>query len=169
MAILPSGVRKFRVGGSNFTLFHWKGTPIARAMQVSHTSPQPVAAAVAIQPLDARRPEEIITPQAIGAGTLVVRIVETWGGRVYDQFVENADDLVDVFNAVASDPEPISVTKFVFPPAGSGVNPYHITYKNCVISDVKEGEELEVGTMQLMKDVTIMYTQAVPSDTTLRG
>jgi len=66
----------FRTGGSGFTAFQWQGHVIGFAQSVSHQSPQPVAAPVAIQPLDQQYPLQIITPAAVGPGTLQVQLFE---------------------------------------------------------------------------------------------
>ena len=83
--------RQFRVGGSRFTTFEWDGQPIAHANQVAHTSPAAVANPVAIQPLDSRRPQEIITANAIGMGTLVLEIIELYGEPIWQELVTLAN------------------------------------------------------------------------------
>lgn len=156
---MASPARQFRVGGSKYTVFYWQGNPIAFANQVSHISPQPVAQAVAIQPIDAPRPLEIVTPAATGIGTLVLQIFEVWGEKVWDRLagIAGANDLVSVFNAVAASPDPIKVSKHITPPAGSKVEPYFEIYNNAVIANVEDGEVIEIGTMQVMKNITINY------------
>jgi hypothetical protein len=181
--------RQFRVGGSKFTAFHWDGHLIAHCNQVAHTTPTPVAEAVPIQPIGARRPLEIITANAIGMGTLVLEIVELYGHAVWEELFSLADailestgtdgtrqndhtrnennhtDLADMFNAVASTPTQINVTKYVYPPAGSKQAPYHESYFNCVISNFQDGETITIGSMQIYKQITINYTHYKRSDT----
>lgn len=152
---------RFRVGGSAFTVFEWNQRRIAQARQVSHQSPAPVGpGATPIQPLDARHPEEIITPVATGMGTVVVRVYEVYGQKVWDQFVSNAHDLVDVFIAVSDSTNPIQIKKYVKPAKGSGIPPYSEIYHGCVIANIVDGEEIEVGTMEILKDITINYTHS---------
>lgn len=152
--------RRFRVAGSKYTAFFWQGTLIALAEQVSHTSPPPVAQPVAIQPLDAAHPLEIITPAATGMGTFVLQLTETYGQKVWDQLavLAGANDLADVFNRIAAWKDPITITKHIFPPAGSGVQAYFETYHNCVVSNIEDGEVITVGTMQVYKNLTVNYT-----------
>src|SRR3954468_16149925 len=82
----------FRVGGSGFTVFQWEGKPIGFAQGVSHTSPQPVAAPVAIQPMDQRYPMQIITPAAVGPGTLQLQLYERYNSKVWDQILAVVDN-----------------------------------------------------------------------------
>lgn len=186
---MAAPARQFRVGGSKFTVFHWgnPGQLIAHCNQVAHTSPAPVADAVAIQPIDARRPLEIVTANAIGMGTIVLEIVELYGLAVWqelgtlasaitgdtglDGLPQNANtkrennktDLADIFNAVASSATPISVTKFIYPPAGSKVANYTEQYFNCVISNFQDGETITIGSMQIYKQITVNYTHYIRS------
>jgi hypothetical protein len=173
---------QFRVAGSKFTVFYWDGKLIAHCNQLAHTSPAPVADAVAIQPLDARRPLAVITPNAIGMGTLVLEIVELYGLSVWEELQSlataikgkaangnspitsgnndqnNATDLADIFNAVSAYTQPIQVTKYVYPPAGSNQGQYQENYFNCVISNYQDGETVSIGTMQIYKQITVNYT-----------
>lgn len=192
--------RQFRVGGSRFTTFEWDGAPIAHANQVAHTSPAAVANPVAIQPLDSRRPQEVITANAIGMGTLVLEIIELYGEPVWKELVSlakggtkaiptgligqqgpnnvatastsgnaasqnNATDLADIFNVIASTPNPITVVKYVNPPAGSKKKAYFTTFHNCVISDYQDDETIAIGTMQLFKQLTVNYTHYITTFT----
>jgi hypothetical protein len=172
------GARKARVGGSRWTTFEYKGTTLALANQVGHTSPEAVAPPVAIQPLDARRPLEVITANAIGMGTLVLEIIELWGFPIWEalgiksgmldtsiaQGSSTPTDLADLFNWVASTPSPINVKKYISPPAGARagknvIKPYITTYHNTVISDFQDDETISIGTMQIYKNITINYTR----------
>jgi hypothetical protein len=160
--------RKFRVGGSGFTVFHWESQPIAFARQIAHTSPPPVGTgAVPIQPLDETHPVEIITPAAVSMGQLTLEIYELYGGKVWDKLthIANSNDLQEIFLKVANTPNPINLTKFVIPPqTGTGIGTYHETYHNCVITNVLDGETIEVGTMEILKQVTVGYTKLTRSD-----
>jgi hypothetical protein len=126
---------------------------------------------VPIQPLDARHPEEIITPAAISMGQLVVEIYELYGQKVWDELsgISRRHDLQGIFEEVANTPNAINMTKFVFPPKGSsqdgsGVGSYSETYHNCVITNVADGETIEVGSMEILKQVTVGYTKVTRSD-----
>ena len=173
---------QFRVVGSKFTVFYWDGKLIAHCNQLAHTSPAPVADAVAIQPIDARRPLAVITPNAIGMGTLVLEIVELYGLSVWEELESladnvkgknansgspitagnndqnNATDLADIFNAMSATTTPITVTKYVYPPSGSNQDQYQENYFNCVISNYQDGETVTIGSMQVYKQITINYT-----------
>jgi hypothetical protein len=152
-----------RVGGSGFTVFTWQSAVIAFARQISHTSPQPVGpGATPIHPMDTRYSTEIITPAAAGPGSLVLELYELYGQEVWDRLstLTGAVDIVDIFEKVANSPDPITMVKFVRPPnlRGKTVTPYTEEYHNCVVSQVMNGETIEVGTMEVLKQITVMYT-----------
>jgi hypothetical protein len=166
-----------RTGGSGFTAFHWMGYVIGFAQAVAHTSPQPVAAPVAIQPLDQQYPMAIITPAAVGPGTLQLRMFEMFGSKIWDQIMKITDsidtstagalpqynDLSEVFLRLSALARPVSCTKMVYPPnagvrGGRGVRHYADLYHNCVITDIRDDEQIEIGTMDIVKAMTIQYT-----------
>jgi hypothetical protein len=154
---------RVRVGGSGFTTFRWRGQVIAFARQISHTSPTAVGpGAVPIQPMDAPKPLQIITPAASGMGTLVLELYELYGAQVWERLagLEQTIDLVDIFRTQAAEATPITVTKFIKPPnLGTGKNEYYTEeYHNCVVTNVADGETIEIGTMEVLKQVTIGYT-----------
>lgn len=172
-----TGPRLFRVGGSGFTAFHWQGRIIGFAQTVAHTSPQPVAPPVPIQPMDQRYPMQIITPAAVGAGTLQVQLYEMYNHKVWDQIMAVVDDthrrgvqvnrkvkyndLVEVFIRLANIGKGINCTKLIYPPNKVQKNKsqfYADTYHNCVITDIRDDEQIDIGTMEVIKNMTIMYT-----------
>lgn len=157
---------RVRVGGSGFTYFSWMNQIIAFARQVSHTSPEPVGPGpVAIQPLNAKRPIQVITPGAAGMGTLVVELYELYGAQVWEQLIglSGTLDLVEIFQAVAAMANPISMSKTIVPPVLQGVHfpSYSEVYHNCVITNVANGETIEVGTMEIRKQITVAYTNMI--------
>lgn len=176
-----AGVRnRVRVGGSGFTVFTWQSQPIGFARQIAHTAPAPVGPGpVAIQPMDEPYPVQVITPAAAGMGTLTLDLYELYGGKIWDRLgakvatnnntrvvgddattLRGAVDLVDVFIKVASIPGEIQVVKYIRPPVlkGKQVKPYTEEYHNCVITNIVDGEEIEVGTMEVLKTITVGYT-----------
>ncbi len=154
---------RVRVGGSGFTIFHWMGKSIAFARQVAHTSPEPVAPPSAIQPMDKRRPVQVITPAASGMGTITLDLYELYGARVWEQLagLTGTTDLVEIFIRVSALAEPIHMTKLINPPTLQGVNfpSYTETYHNCVITNVANGEQIDIATMEVLKQVTVAYTR----------
>lgn len=169
--------RLFRVGGSNFTTFHWQGQIIGFAQAIAHTSPSPVAAPVPIQPLDQRYPIQIITPAAVGPGTLTVQLYEMYNSKIWDDIMSIVDsthttgiqtnrkttynDLVEVFIRLANIGKGINCTKIIYPPNKVQTNKtqyYADTYHNCVITDIRDDENIDIGAMQITKQLTIQYT-----------
>lgn len=157
---------RVRVGGSGFTIFHWRGKPLAFARQVAHTAPEPVAAPAAIQPMDARRPIQVITPAAAGMGTLTLELYDLYGAQVWERLagLAGTTDLVDIFMRVSALADPIHMTKVIQPPTLQGIDFgasgsfYTETYNNCVITNVVNGETIEIATMEVSKQITVAYT-----------
>jgi hypothetical protein len=161
--------QKIRVGGSGYTVFQWQGQVIGWAKSVGHTSPQPVAPPSSIHPLDSRYPLQIITPGAIGAGTLQVRYFEKYNEKVWDDIMKTVsggdtiyNDLAQVFIQLAALNNAVTCFKIINPPtlkgAASGI--YADVYHNCVITDIRDDENIEVESMEIIKAMTIQYTYA---------
>lgn len=159
--------KKFRVGGSGFTAFYWNGKPIAFAQSVTVTTPQPVINPSVIQPMDARYPLQVITAGAIKEGYLNVQLLELYKSKVWDRLLEvagvdkTANDLADVFYALAGLDKPINAMKIIIPPAsvqGENIAPYGEVYHNCVITNIEDNENIDVRTMEIVKNVTMAFT-----------
>ncbi len=163
---------RVRVGGSRFTVFHWNNALIAYAQEISHTSPEPVAPPAAIQPMDARRPLQVITPQAAGMGTITLNLIELYGAQVWERLsgLAGTNDIVEIFTAVAASADPISMTKIIKPPTLGGVTmpAYAEVYNNCVITNVANGETIDIATMEVRKVITVAYTHMVSDKSTVR-
>lgn len=170
--------KTFRVGGSGFTAFHWLGNVIGFAQSVGHQSPQPVAAPSAIQPLDQARPMQILVPAAIGPGTLQLQMFELYNSAVWDDIMTITDtsksvnnigvksiynDLADIFLRLSAIGKGITASKIVYPPnagvrGGPKVRHYAEQFHNCMITDIRNDETIQIGTMEVIKSMTIQYT-----------
>lgn len=168
----------FRVGGSGFTTFSWNNSIIGFAQAIAHQAPQPVAQPVAIQPLDQQYPLQILVPAAIGPGTLQLQMFEMYGQETWDQMlaiIDNSNgvgtagqkaqynDLSEVFLRLSALNKPITATKIIYPPnvgvrGGPAVKYYAEQYHNCMITDIRNDENIQIGTMEVIKSMTIMYT-----------
>lgn len=153
---------RVRVGGV-FTVFAWNGQLLAFANQVAHTSPAPVGpGATPIHPMDERHPVEVITPAAAGMGTITIEFFELYGAQVWERLngLSGAVDIVEVFEKQAALDDPIRVVKYIRPPIlrGKQMQPYSEEYNNCVVTNVVDGETINVGTMEVLKQITIGYT-----------
>jgi hypothetical protein len=173
---------RVRIAGSGFTVFTWENKPVLFARQISHTSPTPVAPTREIHPLDEPYPVELITAQAAGMGQLTLELFELYGAQVWERLASylggdpagtaslNRDsvigkgdgpvDIVGIFNAVSNSPNPIRIIKYIKPPQirGKTMKPYTEEYHNCVISQVEDGEQIEVGKLEIVKNVIVNYT-----------
>jgi hypothetical protein len=122
--------------GSNFTTFRYAGKNIAYLESVADSGQRPVGNTTHefIHPLGYDHPQEILTPRAIGGGTLVLTIRELWHQEVWQQ---------------------MACTKIITPPDG---RKYGKTYHRCVIVDVPDGETFTIETLSAPKAVTVAYT-----------
>jgi hypothetical protein len=158
------------------------GQPIAFAQQVDYQSPQPVSGPVAIHPMDEMYPVQVITPAAAGMGSITLNLYELYNAKVWDRLgatvgygaddnastanlgtniLTGAVDIVDIFIKVASQkPSDLAVVKYIRPPVIAGTTPtaYTEEFHNCVITNVTDGESIQVGTMEVIKQVTVGFT-----------
>jgi len=158
-----------RVGGSGFTVFAWMNKPILFARQISHQSPAPVGpGTVPIHPMDTPYPVELVTPMAATMGTITLELYELYGSTVWERLTELEDlpkaggpvDIVGIFKAVSNTKKPITIFKYIRSPSirGASFKTYTEEYHNCVVSQVMDGETIEVGTMEVLKQMVVNYT-----------
>lgn len=182
MASKQFSKQNVRVGGSGFTLLFFQGQPIGFAQEVAHQAASPVGpGAVPIHPLDEPYPVQVITPAAAGMGTITLNLYELYYSKVWERLgaessngltsentagtgglFANLNDIVDVFIAQARmKPDDLYVSKLIRPPtlAGETAEPYWETFHRCVITDIVDGENINVGTMEVIKQITIAYTR----------
>jgi len=153
-----------RVGGSGFTAFFWRSQPIGFCRQIGHVSPTPVGPGpTPIHPLDEPYPIEVITPGAQNIGTLTLELYELYNHKVWDALADIAGeiDLVNIFIKIAEIGEDIQVVKLITPPTtlrGQAMSSYAERFHRCVITNVEDGETIEIGTMEVTKRLTVAYT-----------
>lgn len=182
-ALQAAGLRT-RVGGSAFTVFTWQNQVIGFGQQIATVSPTPVGAgATPIQPMDSPYAIEIITPAAQTIGTITMQLKELYGQKVWEELagLSGASDLVNIFIRMAafglnSQGGGIQVSKIIRPPLLQGITPtnplsssalnqiaagngaYGEIYNNAIITNVQDGETIDIGTMDVNKQITIAYT-----------
>lgn len=155
----PQTNLKTRVAGV-YTYFHWDGKLIAYADEVRVAGVTPVAPAQVIQPMNATRPLEIVTPGAHTNGSITLVLTELYGQAVWQRLskLTGSENVVEIMKTIAGlDAPGITVTKFVTPPHGT---PYSESYYNCVIVRADESENIRVDTMSVNKEVEIWYTHS---------
>lgn len=148
---------KTRIGGSGFTTMTYRGTRLAYLQTLQDTPPQPVAGAQVVQAIDEAVPQEIVTALAVGAGTLRLTFYELWNEPVWSKLpgLEGTNTLLEVLQAQVQLGE-VRCTKLIKSPSGI----YRVrNYHNCVLTDVDEGEQVNIGTMTLPKTITMQYTK----------
>jgi hypothetical protein len=74
---------------------------------------------------------------------------------------KNAADIVDIYVQQAKfKPEETNIIKYVRPlPTGTAtkVEPYFEVYHECLITNVVDNEQVEIGSMEVVKQVSLMY------------
>lgn len=79
---------------------------------------------------------------------------------------QGAVDIVDIFIRQAqAKPEQMMIVKIIRPvsaqgPPGSTIAPYTEEYHGCVITNVVDGEQVAVGSLQVIKQITVAYRYA---------
>lgn len=146
---------KTRIGGAGFTIMTFRNTRLAYLQTLQDTPPQPVAGAQVVQAIDDATPQEIVTSQAVGAGTLRLTFYELWHESVWSRLpgLELTNNLLDVLQRQLQLGE-ISCRKIIKSP--SGIQRARV-YHGCVLTDIDEGEQLNIGTMTLPKTITMQY------------
>jgi hypothetical protein len=149
---------KTRIAGSGFTVFTWNGTQLGLMQTLQDTAPAPVAGAQPIQPIDQQYPIEIVNAAAFGPGSLRLTFFETWNQNVWNQLpgFAAAQSLADVFNTQLQ-LGLMTCRKIIKVP--SPVGSYRTkVYNNVVITDVDDGETVQISSMNIPKSITAMYT-----------
>lgn len=149
-----------RIGGSGFTTMMWNGARLAYLQVMQDTPPTPVATAQAVQPIDESVPMEIVTSMAVGVGTLRATFYELWNPTVWSMLpgLEGTHNLLDVLKRQINLGN-ITMQKVVKSP--TGVMRSRV-YHKVVITDIDEGENVNIGTMTLPKTLTFQYCYSTP-------
>ena len=146
---------KTRIGGSGFTTMTWRGTRLAYLQTLQDTPPQPVAGAQVVQAIDDESPQEIVTSKAVGAGSLRLTFYELWNEPVWSRLpgLEGTNNLLEVLKRQVQLGE-VSCRKLIKSP--SGITRARV-FHGCVLTDIDEGEQVNIGTMTLPKTMTMQY------------
>lgn len=70
-----------------------------------------------------------------------------------------AVDIVDIFIRQAlMEPQQMQIVKIIRPlSAGNNAQPYTEEYNGCIITDVVDGEQVAVGTVEVIKQITVAF------------
>lgn len=164
---MPVPTQRPRVGGV-FTAFHWDdGTGeriIAFADTVQVQGVRPVADAQVVQPLNALRPIEIVTPGAHTEGRIIITLTDLYNQAVWQRLagLASSNDIADIMRTVAAMGNGIKLSKYVNPPVGVGASqfssgPYLETYHECVVVRAQDDETIRVDTMTINKEIEVWF------------
>jgi hypothetical protein len=147
---------KVRVGGSGLTTMTWRGTKMAYLQTLADSTPQPQGAVSPVQPIDEPVPLEIVTPLAVGAGSISLSFFELWNEPAWAMLpgLEGTNTLLDVLKRQISLGE-ITCRKIIKSPDGiMRAKVYH----GVVVTNIDEGESIQINTMLMPKTVQLGYT-----------
>lgn len=152
--------RRVRVPGG-FTVFYWQNQVIGFADAVRVGAVTPVAPAQVIHPMNYLRPAEIVTPRAHTNGTITLVLTELYNEAIWQRLagLANSRDIIDIMEHVAGLDQGIQIRKYVRTPGNSP--DYYETFFNCVVSEVRDDEEVRIDTMVLNKELVVMYTHSI--------
>jgi hypothetical protein len=138
----------------------WNGTRLAYLQVMQDTPPTPVATAQAVQPIDESVPLEIVTAMAVGVGTIRCTFYELWNAPVWATLpgLQGTWNLLDVLKRQIS-LGTVTMSKIIKSPSGiMRAKVFH----NVVVTDIDEGENVNIGTMTLPKTLTFQYCYSTP-------
>lgn len=148
---------KARIGGSGLTTMTWRGTKLSYMQTLADSTPQPQGAVSPVQPLDEPVPLEIVTPLAVGAGSISLSFFELWNEPAWAQLpgLENTNTLLDVLKTQVTLGE-ITCRKIIQSPDNSIMRAK--VYHGVVVTNIDEGESIQINTMLMPKTVQLGYT-----------
>ncbi len=151
---------KTRIGGSGFTTMLYQNQRLAYLQVMQDTPPTPVATAQAIQPIDESVPLEIVTAMAVGVGTIKCTFYELWNEPVWATLpgLAGTNNLLDVLKRQVT-LGAITMQKIIKSP--SGIMRARV-YHNVVVTDIDEGENVNIGTMTIPRSLTFQYCYSTP-------
>jgi hypothetical protein len=161
---MPQG--EIRVVGSGFTTFRWRNQTLAFLDKIKDSGQMAATskgdAYEPITPIGWRHPKEIVVNRVLSEGSLVLTLRELWNGPVWQQLNElaAANNLLDVFDALAADPAEVSCQMVIKPPGSQRWRGN--TYHNCAIVAIDDAETIEAGALSVSRTFTAIYTHKTP-------
>jgi len=174
-------INRVRQTGSAFTAWAFIGSASKQStfilcQEVAHRSPQPIAPAVEVHPLNYLRPTEVIVPRAISHGEITLTIMESFDKTIYDQLGlafgnTKINDLADLFNWMMTNPSAtgddgsqiklVRVIRDPNPNAGFRTK----EFLGARIVDVREDETTRVDSTINPLQVSVWYTKLINTST----
>lgn len=148
-----------RVVGGGYSTFNYQNQPIAYLESVEDLGQKPYGSPTeVIYALGDRKPREVVTQRVMGTGSIRLTIKELWNAPVWWQLqgLTGTDTIMDIWDALRAAPNYVTCTKIITPP--NGAPPRIINYQNCVITDIADGDTLEIAGLSISKTVTMLYT-----------
>lgn len=156
-----------RVVGSGYTTLHYGGdqNPIAFLDSFNDSGQSAIGGTngrgwEAITPLGSRHAIEIATSRVLGPGTITASIRELWNAPVWAGLkgLAEANNILQVWEALENDPSPVTCHMRIKTP-GNRPNRKKV-FHNCTITSIDDGEQVQIGTISVAKNIEIVYTHA---------
>lgn len=155
-----------RVVGSGYTTLHYGNQdPIAFLDSFNDSGQTAIGGPngrgwEAITPLGERHAIEIATSRVLGPGTITASIRELWNAPVWGGLrgLANANDILDVWEALEADSTAVTCYMRIKTPGGRPNRKK--TFFNCTITSIDDGEQVQIGTISVAKNIEIIYTHA---------
>lgn len=147
-----------RTVGSNYTTFQYAGKAIAYLESIEDQGQRPLGQSHEfIHPLGYTHPTDIVTSRVLDGGTMTLTIKELWHQEVWEQMagLAGTHDIIEIFQKLAKTPNYVTCTKIITPPTGKR---YGKIYHNCVITDIPDGDSIQIGFLSVSKAMAIAYT-----------
>lgn len=109
---------------------------------------------------DLSHPKEIITPYILGPGTITCTIRELWNQQVWEHlagFDSNDHTIIDIFDKMRAMSSAITCESIIRAPGGATRGKL---FHNCIVTQIPDGDDVSIGTLSVMKSLSIMYTHS---------
>lgn len=157
---------KTRIVGSGFTTFMFMGKAISFLDEIHDSGQAPIRQYEAVTPLGDYFPREFALPRVKSEGQLQFIIRELWNDPVWWQLsgFANTFNIIDVYNANAGSPSPITCSTIIRKPYGTAaVNAKDRgwTYNNTNLITIDDREVVQIGALTMPRTLTAVYSNKV--------
>jgi hypothetical protein len=153
-----------RIVGSGFTIFTYNNKAISFLDEVHDSGQAPIRQYEAVTPLGDYFPREFAFPRVKSEGQLQFIIRELWFSPVWWQLagMTNTYNIVDVYNAQAGTPSPISASTIIRkPPNTASDKSRGWTYHNVNLITIDDREVVQIGALTMPRTITAVYANKV--------
>lgn len=149
---------KSRIVGSGFSTLSYRGQPIAFLASFNDGGQKVLGGTEAVWTLGDKFATEIAAGRVLDIGSLSITIRELWNGPVWQQLsgLENANDIIDVYDALAADPTEVTCQMLIKPPGGAVWRGK--IYHSCVVVAIDDTEQVTLDALTVARRIDLAYT-----------